>query len=240
VRCHFDVFKLGGLVMDQEQSGFQPVVTVVKPEVTRWHKLYSRIRPYFRRARMRLLEQSLHPTAGTRVLDVGGSQHNWEYVSELPQVTLANIERVSDRDPRFQYQEFDARRMPLPDGAFDIAYSNSVIEHVGDFSDQIACAAEIRRVAPRYFVQTPNKYFPVEPHYACLFIHWLPQPIYRRLLRHFSLWGWVTKATAAEVDTAIHGTRLLTVGEMRRLFPDAEIVRERFMLMTKSIVAIKK
>lgn len=226
--------------MEPGKSTFEPIVVVDSPEVTRWHGIYARIRPYFRKARMRLFEQRLAPAATTRVLDVGGSRHNWEYASVLPQVTLANIVRETDRDARFAYMECDARQMPLADGSFDLVYSNSVIEHVGDWADQKACAAEIRRVAPRYFVQTPAKYFPVEPHFFCLFIHWLPTPLYRRLLPYLSLWAWVTKAKGPDIDKAIAGTRLLTVREMRELFPDAEIVCERFLLMTKSIVAVKR
>ncbi|MGE0699662.1 MAG: class I SAM-dependent methyltransferase [Hyphomicrobiaceae bacterium] len=225
--------------MTQRKDAFEPIIVVDSPEVTRWHAIYARVRPYFRKARMQLFEQRIAPTAASRVLDVGGSNHNWEYASVLPKVTLANIIKETRPDPRFQYMEFDARRMPLEDRSFDIVYSNSVIEHVGDFEDQKACAAEIRRVAKRYFVQTPAKFFPVEPHFFCLFIHWLPRPLYRRLLGVLSPWAWITKATPADVDKAVAGTRLLTVREMRELFPDAEIVRERFLGLTKSIVAIR-
>lgn len=64
-----------------------------------------------------------------------------------------------------------------------------MIEHLGSFECQQAFADEIRRVAPRYYVQTPYKWFVVEPHFLCLFIHWLPKPTYRRLLRWNGFWA---------------------------------------------------
>ena len=158
----------------------------------------------------------------------------------LPRVTLANIMRAKVRDPRFEYVELDARHIPMPDKSYDIAYSNSVIEHVGNFSDQLAFAQEVRRIAPRYFVQTPNKWFPIEPHFVCLGIHWLPPAVFKRVVRWLSLWGWMVKAPQTEIDKHVDSIRLLSIDEMRQLFPDAEIVRERFLLFTKSIVAIKR
>ena len=60
------------------------------------------------------------------------------------------------------------------DASFDIAFSNSVIEHLSTFENQARMAAEVRRVARAYWVQTPNFWFPIEPHFLVPAWHWLP------------------------------------------------------------------
>ncbi len=68
----------------------------------------------------------------------------------------------------------DGTQLPFGDREFDIAFSNSVIEHVPP-ELQAAFAAEVSRVADRYFVQTPNRYFPIEPHYQLPLFQFLPR-----------------------------------------------------------------
>jgi len=90
---------------------------------------------------------------------------------------------------------------------------------------------ELRRIGKRYFVQTPYKYFPVEPHsFLPFFIVWLPRRWQIKLLA-FAGRYWIKHVQA--------DFRLLTIREMRELFPDAEIVLERYCGLVKSIVAIK-
>lgn len=133
--------------------------------------------------------------------------------------------------------------MPFKDAAFEVVYSNSVIEHLGDWASQQTFAKEIARVGIRYYVQTPNKRFPIEPHLLTplihYFLHFLPRSLQRFLLRYFTLWGWVTCPMVWECERFLREVRLLDEHELRRLFPDAKIQRERFLGMTKSLVASK-
>jgi hypothetical protein len=133
----------------------------------------------------------------------------------------------------------DGCALRFKDESFDIAYSNSVIEHVGSWENQQRFAAEVRRIAPRYYVQTPYRYFFVEPHLITPFIHFLPKTIARRLHRNFTVHGLITRPNQDWIDRFHAETRLLTVTEMKRLFPDAIILRERFLGMTKSIIAMR-
>jgi hypothetical protein len=120
------------------------------------------------------------------------------------------------------------------DKQFDVVFSNSVIEHVGDFADQRRMADEVQRVGRRYYVQTPNRYFPMEPHFLFPLFGVLPIPVRAFLLRHLSL-GWYTKiGDRAESFRVARSIRLLTRRELLSLFPGAQLVRERVAGLTKS------
>jgi hypothetical protein len=203
-------------------------------------KLLEKVVILFRKKRMLAFQQMFTISEGTRILDVGGTRLNWELLSARPQVTLLNL-GVEDRiEGRFHWKAGDARQLQFADNSFDICYSNSVIEHVGGPADWEKFAKEIRRTAPAYYVQTPNYWFPVETHQVSLFLHWLPRRIERRLVRHLSVWGRVTRQTQENIDNWLAYNNLLTKRDMARLFPDAEITVERFLLLPKSLIAVKR
>ncbi|NVO15331.1 MAG: class I SAM-dependent methyltransferase [Rhodoplanes sp.] len=202
----------------------------------------------FRRRRfvlfLAIADEVLSARGSCRILDVGGRLEHWTAFADLwagkpLQVTLANLEAVPVDDPRFSSVAADARALTaFADGSFDLVYSNSVIEHVGTWMDQKRMAAEVRRVAPRHFVQTPNYWFPVEPHFRLPFIHWLPEP-WRLSIVQRRACGFYPRA--ADIDQAygiVDDARLLTFDAMRSLFPNSEIVRERVGFLTKSLIAI--
>src|SRR5689334_2916735 len=111
---------------------------------------------------MRLFEQTFRISGTTRVLDVGGSPFIWEFATVRPRLTFLNLPAAlpvrSDND---SLVAGDGRKLPFKDAAFDIVFSNSVIEHVGTRADQQMFASEIARVGRRYWVQTPNQGFPI-------------------------------------------------------------------------------
>lgn len=189
---------------------------------------------------METFERLIDPTDESSIIDLGGAEDTWELISARPTVAMVNVWGNDYRNGRFRYEIGDACALRYPDGAFNIAFSNSVIEHVGDWDRQQQFASEVRRVAPRYFVQTPNKFFPVEPHFLCVGIHLLPKRMLRRLLRYGSLWGLTTKPSQEDIDRFLLEIRLLTKTEMQQLFPDAEIIEEKFFGLTKSILAVKR
>jgi 2-polyprenyl-3-methyl-5-hydroxy-6-metoxy-1,4-benzoquinol methylase len=125
----------------------------------------------------------------------------------------------------------DGTQLPFGDGEFDVGFSNSVIEHVPP-QLQPRFASEMARVAQRYFVQTPNKYFPIEPHYQMPLFQFLPRSARQALNRRFSL-GWQPKGHWEEIT-------LLSARDLSRLFPDAEIRRERVFGLTKSLIAVRR
>lgn len=208
------------------------------------HAIYRPFNAFFRRKRMARFVRAFGVTDKARILDLGGGPFNWSLIPQFPSVTMLNIRNdLATLTPTRTGQRmvyYDGGRAPFPDASFDICYSNSVIEHVGDEQAIEEFASEVRRLAPRYYVQTPNRWFPIEPHFICLFIHWLPVAIQRRLIRWLSVWGLVTRPTQARIDEMLNEIRLLSFREMQALFPDAEVVPERFLGFTKSIIAMKR
>lgn len=204
------------------------------------HQFYKPFNIYFRTRRMKAFAALFGINDKMKIVDVGGYEFNWTLIDAAPSVVLVNVEDENWQKGRFQKVQGDGRSLMYPDNSFDIAYSNSVIEHVGGFEDQVAFAREIRRVAPSYYVQTPNKWFFVEPHLIAMFIHFFPFSIFRRLVSVFSLWGWVVRPTQAQTDDFLNSIRLLDRKEMKQLFPDATIIEEKFLGMTKSFIAVRQ
>jgi hypothetical protein len=128
------------------------------------HRLYRPFLRHFRTKRMQRFCRFFGLTKATRILDVGGDFLNWSTVSTTPSLTIVNLYSPRDRrrENRILWVIADGRHLPFKDGAFDITYSNSVVEHLGDFASQRAFARETARVGVRYYVQTPNKWFPIE------------------------------------------------------------------------------
>jgi hypothetical protein len=194
----------------------------------------------FRRGRMRRFVQIMGVTEATSIIDLGGLPPVWSLIDANPQVTMVNIGAPEWSDGKLRMVSASGTDVPFPENAFDICFSNSVIEHVGGEVERRAFAGEVRRLARRYWVQTPNRRFFIEPHLLTAFLHWLPRGIERRLVRRLSLWGLITKPSLSEIDAFLGSIDLLDAADLQTLFPDAEIMRERFCWMVKSLVAIKK
>ncbi len=207
------------------------------------HDLYGFVFRSFRPARLRRLYRTLRLSADTRVLDIGGSASLWLMAGRqglpLPRLTVVNLNVARDAAlPQAGWVCGDALALPFADAAFDVAVSNSVVEHVGGWEAQQRFAREVHRVARSYFVQTPDAWFPVEPHLLTPLVHWFPRAWAGGLLRHFTVWGWVTRPGRAECRRFWDGLHLLTYRQMRVLFPGARLIRERLLGWSKSIVAV--
>lgn len=124
-------------------------------------------------------------------------------------------------------------------GEFDLTHSNSVIEHVGNWGRMKQFSAEARRVGINYYIQTPNFWFPIDPHYyKAPFIHWMPRPIQAKLITQFSICTAGKISNISDAYDVLDGTSLLDRSRFALLFPDADILSERFMGLTKSLMAI--
>ena len=173
------------------------------------------------------------------VLDVGGTEDFWRAVGmcgeEGVEVTLLNPRPAKTTAPNMTAVVGSGCDMPqFANGQFDVVFSNSVIEHVGGRDAEQCMAREVRRVGRRYVVQTPNKYFPIEPHFVMPFFALLPLRVRTWLMQHFRL-GWVPRIPdRKEAEAKVSSVRLLTRQEFHALFPEARLTRERVAGMTKS------
>jgi hypothetical protein len=209
--------------------------------------IYRRVFKIWRARRFEQFVRILKPSANDSLIDVGGELGFWtSYPPVVGQIDLVNP-KVMQVDPA-AHPEHRQRAIvgdgtnlvDVRDASYDIAFSNSVIEHVGTWEDQQKFAAEMRRVGKRLWCQTPARECPIEPHYMAPFIHWLPRSLQRCLMRRFTLWGWLSKPTREDIDFMVDTTRLLTLREMKRLFPDCRILVERILVVfPKSYIAVR-
>jgi 2-polyprenyl-3-methyl-5-hydroxy-6-metoxy-1,4-benzoquinol methylase len=188
----------------------------------------------WRENRYRLFERLCDVQPQDRIVDVGAgwgaALERFNTVNPIVAVDLNPDTKEWLAAPNVTVLQADGTRLPFQDGEFDIAFSNSVIEHVPQHR-QAAFASEIRRVARRYYVQTPNRFFPIEPHYQLPLFQFLPETVRRALNRRFTL-GWQRKGEWEQID-------LLSRKQLQLLFPDAEIHRERVFGLTKSLIAVR-
>jgi hypothetical protein len=223
---------------------------------------------YSRTKRWRLLLDRFPDLAEMRVLDIGGTVRGWKNSPVTPgQVVMINMGKVvglEDDVPWARRIVGDACRpsAALASERFDLVYCNSVIEHVGGHDRRIALADTIHSLAEHHWVQTPYRYFPVEPHIMAPGAQFLPLWMRAELLRRWPIgrmrntcadWpetriGSVTHPVPGRVPLgavprhyAIGGVlsiELLTRTELQWLFPRSTIVAERLAGVTKSIIAV--
>lgn len=179
-----------------------------------------------------------------KILDVGGTNSFWQQRGWTGRddvvITTGNLDEEEKVFDNVEPRVLDATDMKeFDDGSFDIVFSNSVIEHLRTLDAQARMAAEVRRLGGAYWVQTPNFWFPIEPHFLTPGWQWLPVSVRVQLLRR-RRWGWRGPCPdPVDARTLVEEIRLLKKNEMRALFPDAELVEERFGGLLKSFVAVR-
>jgi hypothetical protein len=203
----------------------------------------------FRRNRFGLftemIAQVLKEKGSCNILDIGGEPEYWiNYGQELDwgrvKVCLVNLTAPKTSLPYLDAVIGDARHLnQYADLSFDIVHSNSVIEHVGRWGDMVAMAREVRRLAPRYFVQTPYFWFPIEPHARFPVLHWMPESWRYRIVMKRACGFWQRQRDVGAAMGAIQSASMIDKRQMKFLFPDAKITFERVIGIPKSLMAIR-
>lgn len=197
---------------------------------------------------LKLIELIHENNGSVSIIDIGGTEKYWGIVSgqflidfnvTITIVNLPGTPMPADHG-QFIFVGADACNLAqFCDNSFDIAHSNSVVEHVGDWGRMVRFAEELSRVSKCYFVQTPNYWFPVEPHCMTPFFHWLPKPTKLWLVSHFVLGHWRKASTVDDAVRTVESARLLNRKMFQALFADATIATERLMFLPKSFVAMR-
>jgi 2-polyprenyl-3-methyl-5-hydroxy-6-metoxy-1,4-benzoquinol methylase len=205
----------------------------------RW--LAARVSMWNRTRKMELFLRAVAPTAETRVLDVGAgdtgfatesglaASHNffeamYPWPERITAVSDVPLPHFAEEFPQVETVTADGRELPFPDGAFDVAFSNAVVEHVGGREDQRRFLHELCRVAPRVFVSTPNRWFPVETHTLVPLAHWLPRGPREKIFHALGREAW-------------RGVELLGPRELLDLFPATVATRLLEARITVSALA---
>ena len=203
--------------------------------------LAARASLWNRRRKLDLFLRTMQPGPETRVVDVGvgdtgfgteeglATTHNFfealypwpERITAVSDVPLPNFARAF---PAVRCVTANGLDLPFADDEFDVAFSNAVVEHVGGREEQRRFVAELCRVAPRVFLSTPNRWFPVETHTLVPLVHWLPRPADDRAMRALQRKSW-------------EGVELLNKRELLALFPPAANARVVEARMTISVAA---
>lgn len=192
-----------------------------------------------------MLDQVLSRQPECKIIDIGGTAAYWKTFGagidfSKVKVCLVNIVPGNDCSDGITELAGDARDLSqFSDNSYDIVHSNSVIEHVGRWQDMVNMAKEVRRLAPRYFVQTPYFWFPVEPHARFPLLHWMPEPWRYRVVMRRACGYWQRQDDLGEAVKAVQSAVLLDRRQMQYLFPDATIVPERVFGVTKSLIAMR-
>lgn len=205
--------------------------------------------------RWQLLREMFPNFEQMHILDLGGTVKSWLHAPYRPRsLTVINLsqELVNlDLDSGETLQAENVRMIignacfasealerAGVEPEFDLVYSNSVFEHVGGHASRAAMAEEIQKLAPQHWVQTPYRYFPIEPHWLFPAMQFMPVAARIEIAQRWPLAPFKTPYRNAMLAEVLN-TELLSATEMRFYFPDSSILREKFLGVTKSLIAAR-
>ncbi len=140
--------------------------------------------------------------------------------SNITCVGIQDFKEIESMYPGVKFIKINpGEALPFKNKQFDILYSNAVIEHVGTRDMQKLFISECLRVSKYCFITTPNRWFPVEMHTHLPLLHYLPQPIFRFIL----------KLLGDKFYSDVNNLNLLTLREFKGLFPDSIPMKYKFI-----------
>lgn len=197
----------------------------------------------FRNKRFELFEGKLATVRQKeiKILDVGGTESFWinRGYHQRPniQLTLLNIFPQKTQYANMRGHIGDATNMvEFADESFDIVFSNSVIEHLFTFDNQQRMASEVQRVSTRHFIQTPNRYFFMEPHFLMPYFQFYPKPLKLWILSQTKL-ARGYRYPSEDARKRLDEIKLLSKAQMLSLFPQSTLYEEKVFGLVKSFTA---
>ena len=207
------------MTVPQSDPGTGPHIDYTNSQ-HRWRGVITRFNVAGRRKFYNTFMDVMAPSGETTILDVGvtpdqtAADSNFfeRWYPHPERITATSIEDASNLEiahPGLTFVQTSGDYLPFDDRQFDVAFSTAVIEHVGDRERQRTFLAELLRVSKRFFLTTPNRWYPVELHTYVPFLHWLPQHHHQRALLRLGKEPWATT----------ENLNLLDERELRALFP---------------------
>ncbi len=199
----------------------------------------------FRDKRFKFFEEAFRRNFGDKspikILDVGGTEAFWKGRDLIDngniEIILLNLKKEAVTHPNIKSMAGTATDLSdFEDQSIDLVFSNSVIEHLYNWENQIKMASEIQRVGKKHFVQTPNKYFFIEPHYAVPFFQFIPKSIRFFFLTKTKI-SRLHKWDPTMAQQYLDEIRLLSQKDFQKLFPSSNIYFEKLLGMNKSFTA---
>jgi trans-aconitate methyltransferase len=205
------------------QRYLRPLTEAMKPTLLQ----------YWRNQRLTQFIRAVQPPPQAKILDLGGLPSMWGDAAARFDITIVNLPDALSKEQHkpgpCRMVEGDATNLRnlFADQSFDIVFSNSVIEHVGDETKQQAFASEVIRLGKGYWIQTPSNHFPIEAHTG-VFLYWQKSEAHRQKLQ--AKWAETMPGWAEMVQ----GTTVITRSQMSSLFPDSKVFIERKFGFEKS------
>jgi len=192
-----------------------------------------------REKKYQLFIDQLNPNHHDFILNVGAG--NGLFLEDLyerrEKIIALDIEIKALQELKEKYPDVicliaDATALPFKDRAVKIVFSNAVIEHVGSLKMQQKYADEIKRIAQKYFITTPNKYFPFEFHFALPCYQFIPKSIQKWLFKSYKIGLWYAKDTWEDIN-------LLSYRQLKRLFPGSNVTKQRITFYPETLICYK-
>jgi len=210
--------------------------------------MFSKLSLISRARKLELFNQIMKPVKEMKLLDVGAQinpnghkEHQlidtypWKHNFAVVNISQEHITVIKKRYSEVEAVVCDACELPWDDKSFDVVFSNAVIEHLGSFERQKKMAAEIMRVGKRWFVTTPNRWFPFEFHMRLPLVTWLPGDSYLRI-GHIISYNHIRGKYmfGAKRDDL----RLMSASELQECFPGSKIIKQRVTFMAETLIAV--
>jgi hypothetical protein len=195
------------------------------------HKIRQRRNETFKRTFPNLAEM--------RVLDLGGTAVSWRVTGlRARSVTIVNLDDAPEpEEPWLEYVRGDACVGGF--GKYDLVFSNSLMEHLGGHARRRQFADVVRESAPSWWVQTPYRYFPIEPHWVFPGFQFMPFRTRLFISQHWSMLHTPACKDRTAAEELVASVELISATEMRSYFPASEIWFERIAGVPKSLVSLR-
>jgi len=198
-------------------------------------KLFDNLSEKSREKKYKLFLDIIKPTKENTILDVGSGPGTFlekRYINKENIIALdINSEYLKDlkkKYPKVKTKLGSALKLPFEDNSIDIVFSNAVIEHIGNYKNQQQFAKEMQRVGKKWFVTTPNKWFPFEPHFLVPFYQFVPKKVQKFLSKHVNV-GRYKKGTWQDIN-------LISARIFKKLFPTSKIMKNRITIFPETLI----